>query len=170
MELTVAEKLKREKHNAAVRRWRRNHPEEAKAKVYAYLKEHPEKKKAYDRKNALTNRPRVYRNHLAWRNRNKEKLKEVSRKYSQKLKDDVFIAYGGYTCKCCGEDRKEFLSIDHINGGGGKHKKEHRGHLYQFLRNNKFPDGYRILCHNCNMSRGLYGYCPHEKENQQKPA
>jgi hypothetical protein len=23
--------------------------------------------------------------------------------------------------------------------------------------------GYRVLCHNCNLARGFYGYCPHEK-------
>jgi hypothetical protein len=22
-----------------------------------------------------------------------------------------------------------------------------------------------VLCHNCNMARGFYGVCPHEKEN-----
>lgn len=26
---------------------------------------------------------------------------------------------------------------------------------------------YRVLCMNCNKSRGSYGYCPHEKENNE---
>jgi hypothetical protein len=29
------------------------------------------------------------------------------------------------------------------------------------LARNGFPDGYRVLCHNCNMALGQYGYCPH---------
>jgi radical SAM protein with 4Fe4S-binding SPASM domain len=32
------------------------------------------------------------------------------------------------------------------------------------LKNNNYPkDLFRLLCHNCNMARGCYGYCPHEK-------
>lgn len=30
------------------------------------------------------------------------------------------------------------------------------------LKRNKFPKGYRILCHNCNLSKSFYGYCPHQ--------
>ena len=25
---------------------------------------------------------------------------------------------------------------------------------------------FQVLCHNCNMSKGFYGYCPHEKERE----
>jgi hypothetical protein len=32
------------------------------------------------------------------------------------------------------------------------------------LIKNNFPDGFQVLCHNCNMSIGLYGYCPHQTE------
>jgi hypothetical protein len=55
------------------------------------------------------------------------------------------------------------LAIDHIKGGGSKHRKEVR-HLYSWLRREGFPSGFRILCHNCNLARGVYGYCPHERE------
>ena len=27
-------------------------------------------------------------------------------------------------CKCCGEKEMKFLSMDHVNGGGNKHRKE----------------------------------------------
>ena len=33
--------------------------------------------------------------------------------------------------------------------------------LYKILRARGFPLGYRVLCHNCNLARGFYGYCPH---------
>jgi hypothetical protein len=73
--------------------------------------------------------------------------------------------YGG-KCACCGEERREFLSIDHINGGGAKHRKEiHRASLYFWLIKNNFPDAFRILCHNCNQAMGIYGYCPHKKDS-----
>jgi hypothetical protein len=33
------------------------------------------------------------------------------------------------------------------------------------LITNGFPSGFRTLCHNCNMAKGLYGTCPHERNN-----
>ena len=81
------------------------------------------------------------------------------------LKQSIFNHYG-QSCLCCGEKRIEFLSIDHINGGGNKHRKEIGSNLafYSWIVRNHFPDFLRILCHNCNQARGFYGYCPHEKE------
>ena len=82
----------------------------------------------------------------------------------------VFKHYGGENpqCACCGERRSEFLSIDHIKGGGTNHLREilkTKGQLlYRWLIHQGFPSGFRVLCHNCNQSRGLYGYCPHEDE------
>ena len=69
-------------------------------------------------------------------------------------------------CKCCGEDTLEFLAIDHINNDGAECKRngEPRGGVgfYTFLRKNKYPKGFQVLCHNCNMAKGFYGICPHE--------
>lgn len=75
----------------------------------------------------------------------------------------------GRECACCGEDIYEFLVIDHINGGGNKHRKEvlgagNTGSIYHWLIKNIFPDGFQTLCHNCNMAKGSYGFCPHNKE------
>jgi hypothetical protein len=41
--------------------------------------------------------------------------------------------------------------------------------MYLHLIRSRFPrDKYRLLCHNCNMAFGLYGYCPHEREREAK--
>lgn len=69
-------------------------------------------------------------------------------------------------CKGCNEKYVEFMSIDHMNGNGNKHRKELLGKgitIYIWLLRNNFPKGYRVLCHNCNISLGHYGYCPHEE-------
>lgn len=67
------------------------------------------------------------------------------------------------TCACCGEDKVEFLAIDHINGGGNKHRKSvGNNSLFRWLKSNNYPEGYRVLCNNCNFSLGAYGYCPHQ--------
>jgi hypothetical protein len=65
-------------------------------------------------------------------------------------------------CDCCGEGTYEFLSIDHVNGDGGAHRKQiGRGSLYTWLKRNDWPSGFRVLCHNCNQAIGHYGVCPH---------
>lgn len=70
-------------------------------------------------------------------------------------------------CACCGEKEIKFLSIDHINGGGNKHRKTitkngKGGNISHWLVKNDFPDGFQVLCHNCNMAKGFYGQCPHK--------
>jgi len=108
--------------------------------------------------------------HEKWKKRTPKERELRRKKYRQwydKLRDEIIKEYGG-KCGCCGEKRVEFLSIDHINGGGTKHRKILGGGtaFFQYLRENNYPkDKYRILCMNCNWARGRYGYCPHEREN-----
>jgi len=82
---------------------------------------------------------------------------------------EALAVYGDGKCVCCGESHEEFLAIDHIDGGGGKQRRESGrsggSSTYQWLKSKGWPEGYQVLCHNCNLSKGFYGYCPHEKEN-----
>ncbi len=97
---------------------------------------------------------------------------EYSRRYNAKLRSDALNAYGGPVCTCCGETHSEFLSIDHIKGKGCQHRKKigvpSGGPFYVWLRKNGYPEGFRVLCANCNASFGHFGYCPHEFEKQDK--
>ena len=71
-------------------------------------------------------------------------------------------------CPGCGEARLEFLTIDHINVSVNKHRQEigdNGSSLMHWLIVNDYPDGYRVLCMNCNHSYGR-GYCPHQYEAQ----
>lgn len=67
-------------------------------------------------------------------------------------------------CACCGESSLEFLAIDHIDGGGNKHRANmKRGtKMWQWLLKHGLPAGFRVLCHNCNLAIGFYGACPHQ--------
>jgi hypothetical protein len=106
------------------------------------------------------------------RARNPESYKASARRYYHNNRDaiiqkdrqermEVLQHYGG-KCACCGEHRYEFLAIDHINGGGTKHRKETKNRpLHKTLKAEGYPSGYRVLCHNCNSAYGYYGYCPH---------
>jgi endogenous inhibitor of DNA gyrase (YacG/DUF329 family) len=82
-------------------------------------------------------------------------------------------AYGGENpaCVCCGVQGHFFLALDHIDGGGRKHRQETGGGgFYVWLRKNGYPAGFRVLCHNCNMARQFSGTgtCPHEAERQRE--
>jgi hypothetical protein len=77
-----------------------------------------------------------------------------------RLRRQVLTHYGGM-CACCEEITIEFLSIDHINGGGSHHKRQIQKHIWQWLKQNRYPGGFQVLCFNCNLANGFYGYCPH---------
>lgn len=78
-------------------------------------------------------------------------------------KTQVLVAYGGVFCACCGEDDIRFLTIDHINGDGGEHRKEVLGSkLYNWLKQNNFPPGFQVLCYNCNCAKRDGDKCPHQ--------
>ena len=94
-----------------------------------------------------------------------DRYKELSRKYSRQIRQEALNHYGG-KCDCCGEDRYEFLALDHINGGGIQHRKQlgwSGNSIAKWLKKNNYPSGFRVLCHNCNMALGFYKFCPHER-------
>lgn len=82
-----------------------------------------------------------------------------------KNREAVLQHYGG-KCTECGELRPECLAIDHIEGGGNTHRKKigkYGSGFFKWLIDNKFPEGFQILCHNCNMGKHLNGgICPHQ--------
>lgn len=86
-----------------------------------------------------------------------------------KLRTEILTAYGNgrMACVCCGEFHHEFLSLDHINGGGAAERKHTTSDkLYRRLRKAGFPKGkHRTLCFNCNWCYGHYGYCPHRRQS-----
>ena len=89
--------------------------------------------------------------------------------YAQTIRQDVLMHYSGDNpqCACCGENHLQFLALDHVNGGGNKEKKILRKtgtRFFGWLKSHNYPSGYRVLCHNCNMSMGFYGFCPHAKQ------
>lgn len=85
-------------------------------------------------------------------------------RYTAKKK--ICFAHYGNICECCAETEEMFLSIDHVNNDGAEHRKnEVKGNdIYAWLIKNNFPDGFRLLCHNCNMGRHRNGgICPHQE-------
>jgi hypothetical protein len=115
----------------------------------------------------------VARKNKRWVIKNLEAYREIIRKSANKRRMQVLEHYskGKFECACCGDKHIEFLAIDHINGGGGKHRVslgEGGQYIISWIRNNNYPEGFRVLCHNCNSSLGHYGYCPHELYEHEK--
>ncbi len=95
------------------------------------------------------------------------------REYWHNLRREVFMAYGGFRCRCCGETEEKFLSIDHINNDGAEHRRElgyNSGNgkgasskTLKWLKDNGFPSGFQVLCMNCNVGKARNGgVCPHQ--------
>ncbi len=68
------------------------------------------------------NRKKTKETHSQWYNTNKDYQKALSKKNWNDLRTQVINSYGG-SCVCCGETELVFLSIDHINNDGDKHRK-----------------------------------------------
>lgn len=70
-------------------------------------------------------------------------------------------------CNCCNENNIDKLTIDHINGGGRKHIKEVGNKIYRWTKKNNFPQGYQVLCFNCNLGKHNKSLCPHKLSQEE---
>ena len=76
------------------------------------------------------------------------------------LKVFAVMAYsnpnGVTVCNNCGEQDIDVLCLDHIQGDGYVQRKEIRklgSGMYQWLKKNNYPQGFQVLCYNCNMKK-----------------
>lgn len=134
--------------------------------IQAYCKQcSSARRKIYYRKN----RKKIALRHKKFREENSEYYCDKRRLYKRVLRLEVLRHYSRSDkpfCDCCKKKILEFLTLDHKNGGGNKFRREnpnHRGEkIYAWVRRNGYPDGFRVLCQDCNHSYGAYGYCPHK--------
>ena len=96
-------------------------------------------------------------------NKTLEQRRILAKKDTLNCRKILIEGYGG-KCECCGENNYMFLAIDHINNNGAQERKNVSPSLFvNTLIKNNFPkNNYRLLCYNCNCSRGFYGQCYHE--------
>jgi len=142
-----------------------------------YKRLHSDRIKKRSRRYYLANRNTILKQHREYQKNHKEQIKREHLKYYKKhrqhildtinkgrlkIRKEVIAKYGG-KCACCGESILEFLTIDHINGRERGDRKTGI-HCYYFLKKENYPEGYQVLCWNCNSAKGLYGKCPHKNE------
>lgn len=112
------------------------------------------------------NKEAVRKRAREWYANNRERALAWHKQKAWNLRLEMIQAYGG-KCVCCGESHPRFLTIDHINGGGTKHRRDigwSGSSVAKYLRRMGWPqDGYQLLCFNCNCGRAFNnGICPHK--------
>jgi len=145
-----------------------------------YLARRREQWRKQDKKRNLERRQK-WLNDSEYRERNKKACQKYKKNNIDIIRNrakessfsnrmEVIKKYGG-RCVCCGENRWQFLAIDHIDSNGSKDRKKRGGAvaLYRFLAKNPIQDGYQILCANCNTAIAFYGHCPHGNIPDRKP-
>lgn len=118
--------------------------------------------KKRNRKYYAKNRAKMVRKTQDWRKRNNDKFKSQMERQRAKLRSLVLAAYGN-KCSCCGEMTPVFLTLEHINGNGFKHRQVRGTYgVYRDVIKSGFPGDYTILCMNCNHAQRFNRICPHE--------
>jgi hypothetical protein len=123
---------------------------------------------AYAKGYRKRNRVRLVQQSRDWYSSNKEYAKQYHQEWRLRLRQEVLSHYaqGTPACKCCGETIECFLTLDHRDGGGRKHREEVRRQgtlMYVWLKRHGFPEGFDVLCFNCNCGRHINGgVCPHK--------
>ena len=110
-----------------------------------------------------------------WREANPTKIRRYKKKWRsnhphdgrsryRELRSDTIEKLGG-VCVCCGESEKKFLTIEHVNGGGRQHRADRgtSGILRDIRDSGYDQEMFKVLCYNCNCSKGRWGYCPHQR-------
>ena len=156
-----------ERSRDAKRRSYRKHREEilnqSRAKRTEWTQEqrddHAARARSYREKNRLELRAYNRAYYAKYTNRLREKANERA----HQDRENALSAYGR-KCACCGETTYQFLAVDHLYKSGPLSRKStgSGADLYRWLRQNSYPGGFRVLCHNCNLAMGFYGECPHK--------
>jgi hypothetical protein len=120
-------------------RYKETHREELWEKNQRYWAEHRTEKKIY------------YETH-------RDEYRSRKQRTEDALRANTFRRYGN-RCACCGTT--DNLTIDHLNGGGNKHRaaiglgaRAAGIPFYRWLYRMYYPPGYQTLCRRCNTSKG----------------
>lgn len=151
--------------------------EAARMKAYCATPEEKARRSKYMREWSKdpSNYWKKLRNTRKWYARHKEERRKSVKASYDKLRLECLVRYSQDppTCSCCGETQVIFLTLDHIDGNGAAHRrsiglcgvtnpKGTKTAFQYWLKRNDFPDGFQVLCWNCNWAKS-HGGCPHQK-------
>jgi len=143
-----------------------------------------EQKRAYARKYYREHREVIVVKARKFRQENRERLRVKRKRYDDAHKEDRKVyrglykkrewerrralkltVFGHYSvmghpkCAFCGIDDMDVLCLDHINNDGARERRRGKGvygaGIYYRLRRTGYPQGYQILCMNCNLKKEI---------------
>jgi len=89
----------------------------------------------------------------------KQRKNRKTKEYRDSLRLEILDAYsnGSIACVRCGYGDVRALDLDHVNHNGGNHRKKAGTtyDIYTELKRDNFPEGYQVLCRNCNWIKEL---------------
>ena len=87
----------------------------------------------------------------------RSRIRKLVRNHMRNRRLTVLSHYSGGSLKCalCGESEYGLLAIDHVASDGADHRRNDRGaaRLHSWLLAHGMPDGFQVLCHNCNWKK-----------------
>lgn len=107
---------------------------------------------------------KYYSSIISGETKNKEKIQKHHETSTPKKRLTVltYYSFGNLKCSCCDESEYDFLTIDHIENNGNEHRRVIGNNLYNWLIQHNFPEGFDVLCMNCNHGKSKHnGVCPH---------
>jgi hypothetical protein len=166
----LAHKEERKKYN---RRYYLKTKKLSNARSRAWYGKNRAKALRYRRTRYLANREEIMEKQKLYVQKNLSWISKRVSDHKRKMKLAVKMYLGG-RCRCCGEREPEFLTIDHVRGGGFKVKNKHgfrRNEVYYWEIYRAMRAGrsvskkYQLLCSNCNLSKHFGGgVCAHKRK------
>ena len=111
----------------------------------------------------IDNKLTVQKTQLKWRETNRAKYLASNKATSSRLREEYKISAiniysnGDACCAWCKQADIDVLCLDHINNNGAEcsiREKAGSG-LYRFLRKHDYPEGFQVLCSNCNLKKEI---------------
>ena len=174
-ELRPEVKAKRKARNQTPERKAKNKARKQTPEYKAREKAHREKPEVKAKRKAREQTPERKSKRKSTRD---DKRLEILQYYSKRLSRSNIPC-----CNCCGlNSHIDFLEFDHIAGKKemdsepelmklGYSSKFSNNFLHHWIINNKFPDGFQILCKNCNSAKGMiknHNECPMKNKHTNK--
>jgi len=141
------------------KKYYQNNKEQYKKLNRRWRSENRDKTNELNRQWRRNNRERYNEYQRIWHSSNREKGRNYQRLCGLRLKMLVLSHYSNpLECSICKIRDMRCLSIDHISGGGNKHRARiNRGNrgggapFYRWLKRKDYPAGFRVLCANCQV-------------------
>lgn len=142
----------REKYNGYMRKWQKD-------KISNLSSVELEKLRTEEKEYRQKNYDKNYKKQQDWKKNNPERDNKLNYQERERLKTEIFKHYSEdkMCCVKCGFSDIRALQLDHIYDNGSEHRRliggvrtRAGGQYYRWLRKNKFPEGYQVLCANCN--------------------